>query len=75
MKIDTLRETLNSHEFLCMMSADHFSAVRGRTIKDRKKATFKTIEEAESFAAKFGDGRTMIYAVTKSGHSAHIRNA
>jgi hypothetical protein len=27
------------------------------------------------FAATFGDGRTMIYAVTAAGRSGHIGNA
>ena len=30
---------------------------------------------ARAFGAAIGDGRTMIYAVTTLGHSAHITNA
>ena len=37
--------------------------------------TVGTADQAEAFAATFGDRRTMIYAVTTLGHSAHITNA
>ncbi len=36
---------------------------------------FATLELAEAFATTFGDRRTMIYAVTAEGRSAHIKNA
>ncbi|TGD41692.1 hypothetical protein EEB11_17460 [Pseudotabrizicola sediminis] len=36
---------------------------------------FATLPEAQAFGAAIGDGRTMIYAVTTLGHSAHITNA
>jgi hypothetical protein len=35
----------------------------------------KDLALAEAFAATFGDSRTMIYAVTAEGRSAHIKNA
>ena len=66
---------LNSHENYCMENADHFTAVRGRTIRDRTKSKFKTMQDAEHFAASFGDGRTMIYAVSVNGNAAHVKNA
>jgi hypothetical protein len=36
---------------------------------------FDTIEEARQYAQQFGDGSTMIYAVTAKGSSDHIINA
>ena len=33
------------------------------------------LPEAQAFGAAIGDGRTMIYAVTTLGHSAHITKA
>lgn len=65
----------NSNEDHCLKNAEHFTAVRGRAAKDRIKAQFKTMHDAEEFASSFGDGRTMIYAVCIDGRSAHIRNA
>lgn len=65
----------NPHEDFCLNNADHFTAVRGRARKDRTKVICKTLQEAEAVAAKFGDSRTMIYAVSAAGHSAHIKNA
>jgi hypothetical protein len=66
---------LNENERKVLREAAYFSAVRGRTARDRKKEEFDTIAEAEEFAASFCDGRTMIYAVCADGRSAHIRNA
>ena len=63
------------HEAFCFENADHFVAVRGRTPQSRSRATFATLAEAEVYAAGFGDRRTMIYAVTALGLSAHIKNA
>lgn len=62
------------HEAYCLANAAEFSAARGRGAT-RTIKTFPTQAEAETFAASFGDGRTMIYAITPDGHSAHIRNA
>ena len=64
-----------SHEAFCLEAADHFVAVRGRTLRDRSRASFATLADAETYAAGFGDRRTMIYAVTALGLSAHIKNA
>ena len=41
----------------------------------RTREQFATLPEAQAFGAAIGDGRTMIYAVTTLGHSAHITNA
>ena len=35
----------------------------------------RSLDTAEAFAATFSDRRTMIYAVTAEGRSAHIKNA
>lgn len=67
--------TLNGHETFCLDNADHFVACRGRGIAGRTRETFPTISDAEAYAATFGDGRTMVYAITALGHSAHIKNA
>jgi hypothetical protein len=66
---------MTGHEANCLATASHFVAVRGRTPRDRIRATFATLADAETFAATFGDRRTMIYAVTAEGRSAHIKNA
>lgn len=64
-----------SHEQHCLENAVLFSAVRGARPAQRVRQEFPTLEEARAFARKHGDGRTMIYAVTKLGLSAHIENA
>ena len=56
-------------------NAAHFVAARGRTPATRTREQFATMPEAQAFGAAIGDGRTMIYAVTTLGHSAHITNA
>jgi hypothetical protein len=48
---------------------------RGSKPATRIRARFDRIDQAEAFAATFGDSRTMIYAVTAEGRSAHIKNA
>ena len=63
------------HETACLAKADHFVAVRGRNPTTRIRARFDRMEQAEAFAAAFADRRTMIYAVTAEGRSAHIKNA
>jgi hypothetical protein len=63
------------HETFCLANADHFVAVRGRTPAQRTRERFDTLEAAETYAAAFGDRRTMIYAITPAGNAAHIRNA
>ena len=67
--------TMTGHEANCLAAADHFVTVRGRTPRDRSRETFSTLELAEAFATTFGDRRTMIYAVTAEGRSAHIKNS
>ena len=66
---------LTSHEAFCLANAARFVAVRGRTPRDRTRAEFDCLEAAREFAGKQGDGRTMIYAVTAMGNSAHLENA
>ena len=64
----------SDHEQNCIDAADHFTAVRGRGERRTvvKCANWKAAKEQ---AQKFDDGRTMIYAVTADGASAHIENA
>ena len=66
---------LTSHEAFCLANADHFVACRDRGPAGRTRETFPTMTEAEAFAVGFGDRRTMVYAVTAEGRSAHIKNA
>ena len=66
---------LTTHEEFCLKNAAHFVAARGRTPSTRTRQQFATLPEAQAFGASIGDGRTMIYAVTSLGHSAHIINA
>ena len=68
-------KNLTAHEELCLRTADHFVAVRGRTPSDRTREDFASLPEAQAYASAIGDGRTMIYAVTALGRSAHITNA
>jgi hypothetical protein len=63
------------HEAACLATADHFIACRGSKPATRIRARFDRIDQAEAFAATFADRRTMIYAVTAEGRSAHIKNA
>ena len=64
-----------THEIFCMENADHYVAVRGSKPSNRIRREFPSLAAARAFAAAFGDRRTMLYAVTALGHSAHIENA
>ena len=63
-----------AHELNCLADAASFTAVRGRGAQ-RTRTEFASFDDAKAYAADFDDGRTMIYAVTFSGSSAHIMNA
>lgn len=62
------------YEAACLAAAVSFTTVRGLGIK-RQRQDHTTIEDARAAAASHGDGRTMIYAITALGQSAHIENA
>ena len=64
----------NPHETFCLDNAVSFTAVRGFGAK-RIRTDHATKAEAEAKAKTYGDGRTMIYAITAQGNSAHICNA
>ena len=64
---------LNEYEAKCLQDAVSFTAVRGRGY-NRTRAEFATYDDAVEHAAGFGDNRTMIYAVTGAGMTAHITN-
>ena len=66
---------ITGHEAKCLAAAGHFIACRGSKPAARVHARFDRIDQAEAFAATFGDSRTMIYAITAEGRSAHIKNA
>jgi hypothetical protein len=71
----TALSPLTTHEEFCLRNAAHFVAARGRTPATRTRSQFATLHEAQAYGTAIGDGRTMIYAVTTLGHSAHITNA
>ena len=62
---------MTEHEKNCLEGASYFTAVRGRGAS-RVRLNAQTIDEAKSHG--LGDGKTMIYAVTDLGSSAHILN-
>jgi len=66
---------ITGHEAKYLADADHFIDCRGSKPATRIRARFDRIDQAEAFAATFGDSRTMIYAVSAEGCSAHIKNA
>ena len=70
----TAPKPLTTHEEFCLKNAAHFVAARGRTPGPRTREQSATLFEAQAYGATIGDGRTMIYAVTTLGHSAHIIN-
>jgi hypothetical protein len=70
----SMTNKLNDYEAKCLRDAVSFTAVRGRGAS-RIRADFATYNEALRHAATFGDGRTMVYAVTDAGMTAHITNA
>tara|TARA_R110000803_G_scaffold145714_1_gene211492 strand:+ start:6417 stop:6617 length:201 start_codon:yes stop_codon:yes gene_type:complete len=66
---------MNQYEDYCLANAEKFTAVRGSKPSNRIRQEFCSIVAAKKFAATFGDGRTMIYAITSMGNNAHICNA
>ena len=67
--------TQTPHEQNVLDRAAYFTAVRGRQVRNRTRVVFPSKAEAVAYAKGYGDGRTMIYAVTAEGRDAHIRNA
>lgn len=63
------------HETYCLENAAYFTAVRWKPLGKVTRIECPTIEAAREEAKKYGDGRTMIYAVTAEGRDAHIENA
>lgn len=68
---------MTPHEKHCLDNAAYFTTVRGMSPMSpaREKHRHLTLEQAKEYAQSWGDGRTMIYAVTGSGRDAHICNA
>lgn len=66
--------TQTTYEADCLKNAVSFTTVRGFG-RNRTREDHATIEAAREAAARHGDGRTMIYAITANGQSAHIENA
>lgn len=69
-----MKLTQTTYEAECLANAAYFTAVRGFG-RNRTRKDCPTLEAARAEAATHGDGRTMIYAVTANGLSAHIENA
>lgn len=67
-------QNLNQREQYCLDNAAYFTAIRGNRPATRERVELPTIEAAKTHAAKYGDGRTMIYAVTKCGAATHLIN-
>lgn len=67
--------TRTPHEQYCIDNAAYFTAVRWAARGKRERVECPTLEAARAVAAKHGDRRTMIYAVTADGRDAHIENA
>ena len=65
---------MTGHEIFCLDNAASFTAVRGLGAR-RVRTEHETLDDALTEEARYGDGRTMIYAITAAGNSAHIRNA
>lgn len=55
---------MTGFEANCLAAADHFIACSRSKSVTRIRGRFDRIDQAEAFAATFGDSRTMIYAVT-----------
>ena len=70
-----MKKTDNPHEAMCLATATHFVAVRGRQPAQRVRYEVSSLDAAKGIGARYGDGRTMIYAVNALGNSAHICNA
>jgi hypothetical protein len=66
---------MTGFEANCLAAIDHFIACRGSKPATRIRARIDRMDQAEAFAGSFGDRRTMIYAVTAEGRSAHTKNA
>jgi hypothetical protein len=66
---------LDTRQTYCLENAVYFTAIRGRIPRNRTRAQFDTIDEAITYAHEFGDGCTMIYAVTARDYYDHIMNA
>lgn len=66
---------LDSRQTYCLENAVYFTAIRGRIPRNRTREQFDTLADAQAYAYQFGDGCTMIYAVTAKGSSDHITNA
>lgn len=64
---------LNDYEAHCLQNGTNFTAVRGNGAS-RTRQDFDTLEAVQEYAKQFNDKRTMVYAVTQFGNSAHICN-
>jgi hypothetical protein len=71
----TMYSTLTDFDQNCLDNAAYFTAVRGRDPRNRIRQQFDSLDAAKGFAAQWGDGSTIIYAVTAQGRSAPILTA
>jgi hypothetical protein len=70
----TKMQNLEPHQAYCLANAAYFTAVRGRRPATRTRIEFPTLEAAQEYATGFGDGCTMIYAVTRREQYDHLFN-
>jgi len=61
----------SEYELSVMASAVEWTCVRGI---GRRRTVTRHATEAEAMGAATRDGRTMIYAISDGGLSAHVRN-
>lgn len=66
--------TREEYDLSIIGDAAYFTVVRGANPKTRTRLEAVSIEAARSIADEFGDGRSMIYAVGKSGRDCHVEN-
>tara|TARA_B100000530_G_C15885801_1_gene459341 strand:- start:320 stop:523 length:204 start_codon:yes stop_codon:yes gene_type:complete len=65
---------LNDYEQQCFDNAVSFTAVRGLG-RNRVRKDFTTFDDALEYANTHNDKRTMVYAVTVDGMTAHVCNS
>jgi len=68
-------QTHLEYEQAILARANRFTTIRGMNPRTRIRAEHASLAEAREWAKAYGDGRTMIYAITAEGRDAHIENA
>ena len=66
-------QTTTQYEKFCLDTAVEFTCARGRGVT-RTVQRFSSYDDAVTYAATYGDKRTMVYAINEMGNAAHICN-